>query len=69
MPFKVAAGAKRIANHKGLEIFIVDNPAKKTGKDRIWIQVRQKDPKQWKVVASLSYHRAVDVQFEKESGK
>jgi hypothetical protein len=39
------------------------------GHDRLWIQIRQDDPKQWRLTTSLSYRRSLDVQFERgESG-
>lgn len=40
--------------------------AKRSGKDRLWIQIRQDETKAWLVAASLSYARAVDVEFEKD---
>ena len=50
----------------GLEIYGVLKKAKKDGKDRVWIQIRQSNPKKFRVAASLNYARAVDVQFEKD---
>jgi len=37
--------------------------AKRTGKDQIWIQIRQSDPKKSRVRESLSYARAADIEF------
>lgn len=40
--------------------------AKRKGKDRIWISIRQNKSKDWRVAASLSYVNSIDVRFEKE---
>jgi hypothetical protein len=58
-------GAKQIAQYKGIKIYASDFPAKKTGKDRIYISLRQEKPKAWKVFASLCYVNAVDIRLEK----
>jgi hypothetical protein len=47
----------------GLKIFINRKPAKGSGKNRIWIQIRQGKPKQWRVYETLAYARSVDIQF------
>jgi len=51
----------------GLLIFAKLKKAKRSGKDRIWIHVRQNEPKRYRVAASLSYARSVDVQFEESA--
>jgi hypothetical protein len=49
----------------GLTISVQTLRAKKMGRDRLWIQIRQNDrPKRWRVSASLSYARSADIQFE-----
>jgi hypothetical protein len=40
--------------------------AKRTGKDRIWIQIRQQKPKKWHVSTTLSYAQGLDVQFQRD---
>ena len=51
---------------EGLEIYVTQKKAKTPkGKDRIWVSVRQKRPKEWRVAASLSYVNAVDIRFER----
>jgi hypothetical protein len=51
--------------YEGLEIYISDQPAKREGRDRLWISIRQKEPKAWRVTGNLSYTQAVDVRFER----
>jgi hypothetical protein len=59
--------ASLIGKYRGLTIYGNLQKAKRTGKDRLWIQIRQDQTKPWRVAASLSYARAVDIQFEKDS--
>ena len=56
---------KPIASVNGLDIYIQSMPAKSRGKDRLWIQVRQNTPKDWRIAASLCYVNAFDIRFEK----
>lgn len=58
-------GAKEIASYKGIKVFVSDQPAKSTGKDRIYISIRQNEPKKWKIFASLCYVHAADIRLEK----
>ncbi len=60
-----------LAEYEGLTISVSPQKAKRAGKDRLWIQIRQNSPtKQWRVAASLSYARSADIQFVSEpSGK
>jgi hypothetical protein len=51
----------------GLIVSVDVKRAKSHGKDRIWFQIRQQDPKKWRVAESLAYARGVDVQFEDDS--
>ncbi len=37
---------------------------KRKGKNRIWLQIKQDEPKKWQVVATLSYKHGIDIQFE-----
>jgi hypothetical protein len=54
----------------GLEIYVTEGPSKTgTGKDRIWVSVRQAKPKKWRVAASLCYVNAFDVRFEKPASR
>jgi len=57
---------KKITSVDGLGIYINHIKPKKSGKERLWISVRQEEPKRWRVAATLSYVNAVDVRFEKE---
>jgi hypothetical protein len=57
-------GGKVIGRFKGLVIYGNLHKAKtEEGKDRIWIQIRQAEPKHRRVYECLSYARSVDVQF------
>jgi hypothetical protein len=49
---------------QGIEVTANIQRAKRSGKDRVWFQIRQRGPKRWRVSETLSYARAVDVQFE-----
>jgi len=53
-----------IAEFHGLTIYGLFKPAKRNGKNRLWIQIRQSQPKRYRIAESLSYMRSVDVQFE-----
>jgi hypothetical protein len=54
---------QRLCDFHGLEIFGTLIKAKRTGKDQLWIQIRQTNPKKYRVRESLSYARAVDIEF------
>ena len=56
---------KPITIFEGLKIYGCYRPARKRGKDRIWISIRQDSPKKWRTATTLSYVRAVDICFEK----
>lgn len=59
-----------IAEYEGLTISVFPQKAKRTGKNRMWLQVRQNsDVKRWRVAASLSYARSADIQWVEEPGK
>ncbi len=60
-----------VAEYEGLTISVLPQKAKRAGKDRLWIQIRQNGAvKQWRVAASLSYARSADIEFVDEpSGK
>jgi len=69
MPKKMP-GAKLVTKVQGLEIYVTNERAKtKRGKDRMWLSVRQSDPKKWKIVESLCYVNAFDVRFELKISK
>jgi hypothetical protein len=53
-----------IAKFNGLTIYGKLRKAKRDGKNRISIHIRQADPKRFRVCRSLAYARAVDLQFE-----
>jgi hypothetical protein len=55
---------EKIGTFHGLTIYASLHKAKQSGRDRIWIQVRQGIPKKYRVAECLSYMRSVDVQFE-----
>jgi len=53
---------------EGLKISVARAPSKTgKGKDRIWVSVRQDEPKKWRLAASLSYVNAFDVRFERSA--
>ena len=54
---------------EGLKIYASLQKAKRTGKDRLWIQVRQNKLKKWSIAASLGYVNGFDVRFEKDHEK
>ncbi len=54
---------KTLAEFHGLTIYGKLNRAKRHGKDRIWIQIRQAAHKPLCVAECLSYARSVDTQF------
>ena len=53
-----------LAEFHGLLIFGNFKAAKKKGRNRVWLQVRQQTPKRYRVAESLSYMRSADLQFE-----
>ncbi len=55
-----------IGEFEGLTIYGKLHSAKRYGKNRVWIQIRQTEPKRFRVSECLSYARAVDVQFEED---
>ncbi len=55
-----------IGEFAGLRIYGLLNKAKKRGKDRLWIHIRQDDPKAWRIAASLSYANSIDIRFERD---
>lgn len=50
----------------GFKIFVGAPSNPKRGKERIWISIRQDDPKEWRVYETLSYAKGTDVQFVKD---
>lgn len=55
-----------IGAFRGFTVYGQLYKAKRTGKDRVWIQIRQDNPKQWRSAISLTYPHALDVQFQKD---
>jgi hypothetical protein len=53
----------KLAEFCGLTIYGTLKKAKKNGRNRVWIQIRQDANKPLRVSTSLSYARAIDVQF------
>ncbi len=57
----------KVVEFEGIEIFLLPRPAKKNGKDHVWIKVRQTGKKKpWNVYANLSYRNGVDINLIKE---
>jgi hypothetical protein len=55
-----------IRNVQGLEIYVTNQPSKTgKGRDRLWIHIRQRKSKKWRISASLCYVNGFDVRFEK----
>jgi hypothetical protein len=55
-----------VGQFQGFSVYATVRKAKTPrGKDRVWFQIRQDEKKRWRVAESLSYMRAVDVQFER----
>ena len=55
---------KVLAEVEGLTISATFKKAKGTGKNRLWVQIRQnRKPKRWRVSTTLAYARSLDVQF------
>jgi hypothetical protein len=60
-------GGNVLAEVEGLTITVALQKAKGSGKNRVWIQIRQNvKPKRWRVSTSLAYARSLDVQFVEE---
>lgn len=55
-----------VGEYEGLRISVHPLKAKKFGKNRVWIQIRQTGSKRWRMSASLSYARSADIQFTDE---
>lgn len=56
-----------LAEFDGLTITAAPHVAKKSGRNRLWIQIRQNDrPKKWRVSTALTYARSADIQFVEE---
>ncbi len=53
-----------IGTFNGLRIYGRLSKAKKKGKDRLWIHIRQPEEKNWRIGATLSYANSVDIRFE-----
>lgn len=60
--------AEPIATFHGFTIYADLQKAKRTGKDRVWFQIRQDNPKKYRTAICLNYPHALDVQFQSENG-
>jgi hypothetical protein len=76
MAKKTAGGTGKVkglivAEHDGITISVLPQKAKRTGRDRLWVQIRQNGKtKKWRVASSLSYARSADIEFvDDPSGK
>jgi hypothetical protein len=56
--------AEIIAEFHGLTIYGKLQAAKRNGRDRLLIQIRQNDGKVYRIAESLTYIRSADIQFE-----
>jgi hypothetical protein len=56
-------GGKKLAEFNNLVIYGSFKRAKRDGKDRVWIQIRQGATKPLRVSTCLAYARSVDIQF------
>ncbi len=56
-----------LAEIDGLTITASPLDAKRSGKNRLWIQIRQNvKPKKWRASTALIYARSADIQFVEE---
>ncbi len=53
-----------IGTFNGLRIYGRLTRAKRRGKDRLWIHIRQAEGKEWRIGATLSYENSIDIRFE-----
>jgi hypothetical protein len=58
--------AKPIGTFQGFTVYAQLQKAKRTGRDRIWFQIRQDNPKAYRTAICLNYPHALDVQFQSE---
>ncbi len=54
---------------EGLTIYKCVKKAKRNGKDRIWIGIRQEESKEWRVSKTLCFAYGIDVSFEGKVSK
>lgn len=58
---------RRVSLGHGLEVFVHPQPAKtRRGRDRIWLHIRQTDPKGWQIDEALMYVNSADLRFIKK---
>ncbi len=58
-----------IATFNGLRIYGRLTKAKRKGKDRLWIHIRQDNPKEWRIAATLSYENSIDIRLESAAAR
>jgi hypothetical protein len=64
MATRSKVGGRILAEIDGLTISVNVQKARRSGKNRMWIHIRQNSkPKRWRVSTCLSYARSLDVQF------
>lgn len=59
--------ATPIASFQGFTVYAELQKAKRSGRDRIWFQIRQDDPKKYRTAICLNYPHALDIQFQSET--
>ena len=64
MPTKLTGTPINIGH--GFKIYVGKPSNPKKGKPRIWISIRQDDPKEWRTYESLIYPHGADIQFVKK---
>ena len=57
---------KPVYTGHGFKIYVGPPTSPKKSKPRIWISIRQDDPKEWRVYETLSYANGTDVAFVKK---
>lgn len=55
-----------ISEWTGFKIYGREHPAKKNGRDLVWIEINQEKPKKWRINSLLGYTRSPRISFVKE---
>jgi hypothetical protein len=64
---KGKVGGRMLAEFDNLTITASPLRAKREGRNRLWLQIRQNNkPKKWRVSTALIYARSADIQFVEE---
>ncbi len=56
------AGKRKKLGH-GLEVWVNPQPAKKSGKNRLWLHIRHSGGKRWQIDEALLYVNSADIRF------